>query len=250
MFEIDVRATIKEATRELDAVQRKQIPFATVLALTRSAKRAQGNVAAAIRGSFDRPTTQTQRATFIKAATKARPQAQVFLKDDFGKGTPAAKYLQAQIAGGARAAKRFERALQEAGILPRGWVTVPGAGERLDAYGNLPRGVITQILVDLRAFRADGFKANRLTKREARETGKRYRRSRFFVVLPGKRQQPGIYRRFDTAFGTGVRPVVIFARTSAYRPRLKFADIVQRSIARHFPREFDAALRDALRTAR
>jgi hypothetical protein len=43
--------------------------------------------------AFDRPTPYTLGSLYLSPATKAIPVAKVWLKDDAGKGTPAAKYL-------------------------------------------------------------------------------------------------------------------------------------------------------------
>lgn len=250
MIEIDVRGSIEAATRELTEIERKQIPFATARALTEAAEAGRIAVKKAIRRVFDRPTRFTENATFKRPATKGRLKAEVFLKDEAGKGVGAAKYLQAQIGGGARRNKRFEEALRARGMLPAGWQAVPGKWAKIDAFGNVPKGEIVKILADLRAFAEQGYKSNRLTKGAAREYGKRYRASRYFVVMPGKRMQPGIYTKIASGFGDAVRPVFIYVRTADYGPRLRFAEIVDRAALAAFPKEFDQALRGALATAR
>jgi hypothetical protein len=252
MIEIRVDSDIEKLTAMLTDLQRRQLPFATAAALTDVAKSAQSNVQRVMRSVFDRPTPFTLGGTFVQPATKQRLASAVFFKDQLeaGKGVPAGKYLAAEISGGQRAQTRFERSLVAAGLMPSGYYVVPGKDEALDPYGNVKRGLFTQILSDLRAFGEQGFKANRITKRTARQTGKRYRESRFFVVRPGKRAQPGIYRIFKFASLRGVRPVFIFARGTSYRARLDFSGIVQRTVRAEFSARFSERLTQALATAR
>ena len=71
-----------------------------------------------------------------------------------GGNLPPGKPLLSEVRGGARRAKRSEVLLQRAGVLPAGWLTVPGRGARLDAYGNLQRGQLLQILAFFRTYGA------------------------------------------------------------------------------------------------
>ena len=57
---IDVRADIKGAVKYLNRVQRKQVPFATALALTRTAQDVAKAETAQISKKLDRPTPFTQ----------------------------------------------------------------------------------------------------------------------------------------------------------------------------------------------
>ena len=121
-----VGTTIRQFRRRLTAIQRRQLPFATALALTATAKDVQRNVEKAIDRGFDRPTPFTRRAIGITAARKTRLIASVFVK------RIQAQYLAVQETGGERR--------------PRGRALVLPAAARLNRYGNLPRGAVRRLL--------------------------------------------------------------------------------------------------------
>ena len=249
-MDLKISVNTQALKQRLGDIVERQLPFAAARALTQTAKQAQGAVRTAMNEVFDRPTAYTLNSTFVRPATKTRLSAQVKLKDEAAKAIPAAKYLLPQVEGGGRRQKRSEVALASAGILPPGWYLVPGKSVRLDGAGNVPRSIILQIISDLRASPDVGFRSNRLTKREARERGKRFRESRFFVVKPGSKAQPGIYRKIDSAFGRAAQPVFIFTAQPQYARRLNFYAVVERVVRTNFEDNFAVSLADALRTAR
>ncbi len=237
-FSIDVRADVKDATRDLSLLQRKHIPFATALALTRTAQAAQKEVRAEMPRVLDRPKKFTLNSTFVKPATKRRLEATVGFKDFAAKGTPAGKYLLPQIHGGRRKHKRFERALIRAGIMRSDEYAVPGDDMRLDRYGNLPKGAITKMLSQLRASPDAGQNATQSSR------SKRGRRGRAYFY---RRSFRGVFVR------TGKRAFTVFikfVKVPRYRRRLRFPEIVEGTVQAQFRLQFRRALSQALRTAR
>jgi hypothetical protein len=246
---LNVRKTVDTLTPALSDLQRRQLPFATAVSLTQTAKGTRQDLTDAIAQAFDRPTRYTLGAVASLSASKTRLTSAVLIKDDSAKGTPPLKFLAAEVQGGERRAKRFERALQARGLLPAGWIAVPGNDTKLDASGNVSGALIVSILSDLRAFAEVGYIANRVTKREARLSGgarKVRRAGKYFVVQPGKRGQPGIYRKT----GGGIELVFIFARHATYAPRYDFFKLAEASARKRFPVEFNKALAAALASAR
>lgn len=221
--------------------------FAAMLAATRTAKAAQATLIEELPSIFDRPTPYTMRSTFVRPANKATLSATVGFKDFAGKGTPASRYLMPQVAGGARVAKRSERALRAAGILPPGWFAMPGDSAELDSYGNMNRGQIVKILSSVRAFGEQGYLANRSRTRPSR--GRR-RKEQYFAAKPGNPGlPPGIYKRVPGS--RDVLPVIAFVRQAPhYGPRLPFERIVRDVTARQLAREFYRALDEALASSR
>ena len=146
----------------LKATQRK-IERSTAIALTKTAQHAQKAVIAEMPRVFDRPTPYTLRGTRVKPANykTGRMEASVEFKTDVSKGTPAEKYLQAEVYGGSRRQKRFEVALQRIGVLPAGMFAVPGKALRLDAFGGIPARTIVQMLSYLQAFGEQGYQIGR-----------------------------------------------------------------------------------------
>ena len=108
MIQVSVKVDSKGVTRGLDALVRKQLPFATARALTSLAKTATGDVRGAMAKAFSAPVPYTLTAFYAKPATTKDPTAFVGTREFAGKGTPAWKYLQFQDLGGARNFKGIE----------------------------------------------------------------------------------------------------------------------------------------------
>lgn len=249
MFDFSVKSDIDKIIRNTKDLAHKQIPFATARALTETAKVVKKAEEREIKSVFDRPTPYTQRSIYYKSANKKTLQAKVWLKDDTSKGTPATKYLGPQIQGGQRPVKRFERALQRAGYLPQGWFAVPGAGAKMDRYGNMSRGQIVQILSALKSFGEQGYLANR-----TKDSAKRSRNQpEFFAIKPGQRRgglAPGVWQRHRFAHGSAVKPVLIFVSGATFHIRFKFHDVAKRTVSREIGPQFKQALTNAMATAR
>lgn len=78
---IDVN--IPEVVQSLERFKRDQLPFATASALTASAKDGQQEVQRQLGGRFTIRRKWVERGVRIQAATKRRPTAAVFSRDDF-----------------------------------------------------------------------------------------------------------------------------------------------------------------------
>lgn len=233
---IDLRVTgLQDLQRNLTEFSERRLRAAAATALTRTAVQMRRELSGQLAQRFDRPTPYTLRQLRYVGATAQRLAAAVGFNvaaitdergtviryADLGPGeTPAGKYLQAQIEGGQRRPKRLEEALRAIGALPQGWFAVPGQGARLDAYGNMTRGQVVQILSQLRVQFVAG--SNRPMSRNAREqiAAQRKAGGRFFVMPVGGRVTPGIYQR--ELLGRNITPVVIFVRRMSYRRRWDF----------------------------
>lgn len=248
---IDVRDAVTQLTANMAGLK-KQIDFASRVAVTRTAQLAAIDEQKEMRDVFRSPTPYTLNSLFVQPATKTRPSAMVKLKDEATKATPAAKFLAAQISGGQRKQKKFERALEAAGVMPVGYRAVPGSGAKVDAYGNMSRGQIVQILAFFRAFPEMGYKANMTTAGRAQmaKGTKKAAGFTYFVGRPGDRLPLGIYQRTRFAAGSAVRPVLIFVRSAVYQPTLDFEYVVEQTVKREFAGLFAKAFEEAMRTAR
>lgn len=258
----------KSLQRTLDqlADMPKQMRYAGALAVTKTAKRVQEAEIAEMRDSFDRPTAYTLGATFVRPATVQRPEAIVGIKDNgFGQGRPAIQWLRWQIYGGLRSLTGYENLLVGAGLMRGTDRAVPGRFARLDAYGNISRGQVVQILSQLRIDTTVGstrslprfaFDDRGRDRRAKKATIKRaYKRAGGqFIALPDGRGrlQPGIYQVRSTAFGrTDPKPVLIFVPKASYEPgRFDFHYTAQQAINKHFPVELRAAVASTLLTAK
>ena len=171
----------------------KQLPFVIAKAMTESAKKAQVALKAQTPRYVDRPTTWTMNSTFVRFASPKKLEAWVGFKDSAPKGTPAAKYLQPIISGGARRQKSSERQLVASGVLSPGSFIVPTGITplKLNAYGNLSGGTYTQVLSRLKALGEQGYTAN--VSGSNRSQVKRSQRD-YFAGQPGSLPL-GIYAR-------------------------------------------------------
>lgn len=243
---IDAKFDADRLLKKLSDVEKRQLPFATSKALNLTAKEVKTEVRKEMPRVFDRPTPFTLNSVYMSPATKKELYAEVWLKDFAPKGTPAVEYLAPQVYGGPRRQKRSERWLQWRGILPSGMFWAPGSGARLNQYGNISGGRITQMLSALKAFPEVGYMAN-ITERSK----KRNRKPRdYFAARPNRSHlPPGVYERYGRK-QRNIRPVLAFIRQPYYRPRLPFFTIARRVHAREFGRQFEKSWREALGTAR
>jgi len=125
LLEIRVKDDIKKLTRGLRQFQ-GQIPYATAVALTTTAKDVQRAETRQIPVKLDRPTAFTRNAIGITGANKRNLMAAVFVKD------AQAEYLRWQIEGGTRRT-------------PGRGTGVPTRAAKLNQFGNIPgrrRGII------------------------------------------------------------------------------------------------------------
>lgn len=126
MLNINVKVDVVRALAKLRDVSEKQVPFATALALTTTAKEVQRTLTDELDKSFDKPTPFTRRAIGVERATKQDRHARVFIKRD------QLKYLAFGIDGGTR--KPAKRA-----------IPIP-VDQPVNQYGNLPRNKLRQLL--------------------------------------------------------------------------------------------------------
>lgn len=194
----------------------KQVGFARTVALTRTARATSAHLKTVILRVFDRPVPFTQNAVTWLSTTPDKQQVDVFVRYFAGKGTPAAKYLRAQVFGGGRRQKRSEVALATS-ILTRDamgnrgyWV--PGPGVKLDAYGNVTGGTMRRILSELKAAGDQSMTAR------SRKRNKRYRGERYFIPTKASGLAPGVWveRRGR------IEPALFFVHDPQYRKRFDF----------------------------
>lgn len=249
-MKIDIKTNFEEYAQRIKDLGR-QAQFGTAVALTRTAQDVKPAIRAEMSRAFDRPTTYTLDSLFVKAATRDNLEARVWLKDSWGKGTPAEKYLGPQVFGGGRAQKGMERMLQAARMMQANHFAVPASGAQLDSNGNVKRSQIVQILSQLQLQRGAGYesRANRSGSR-SRRTIARQGVTYFAIAVATRGLQPGVYMKRKFAIGSAVRPVFLFAARAQYRPLLKFFEVGEATARERFPVHFDAELAKAIQSAR
>jgi hypothetical protein len=244
-FTIDGQAGLR---KQVEQFSQRRIASIMATALTRTAVEVRAAVQEELPRVFDRPTPYTVRQLRYVAATAQKPVAAVgfnveAIQDELGKviryrqalsgETPAEKYINPNIRGGQRSVKRFEKALQAAGYMPAGWQAVPGKGARLDAFGNVSKGQIIQVLSQLRVTLTAGSTRNLpVVKDNERKVIRALKKAggRYFVIKPGaKRGTPGVYQR--DFYSEVLTPIFIFVKGTSYRPRFDFDGIAGRVAA-------------------
>ena len=256
---ISVQHNIDSVMANLSKGQ-SQVAYATSVAINKTADLALRRVRAEMPKVFLKPTPWVLNSLRVKRSTKTNLTAELAYKDSWSSsaGEIGGKTMIApHVYGGGRALKGLEVRLARAGILPTGWYAVPGRAAKLDVYGNMSRGQISQLLNVLGTYTEAGYnKANAKTvERLAKGNVKKNVYGFVYWVNPvnrtarGRHLQPGVYQRVTTGFGSSLKPVLIFVKQAAYKKRLPFFDMAQAVADKEFPGEFDRAFDEAMRTA-
>lgn len=248
MINIAVKDGLKSVSDYIRKLPANQVAFATSVAINKTAAKVKVALEEEIPKAFDRPTKYTQNSLYMKASNKKNLSARVWVKDDTFKGTPAAKYMEPEIFGGPRRHKRFEKALIARGLMRSDQFAVPGAACKLDAFGGVSAGFITQLLAYLRAFGEVGYKSNMDAKGRAR-IAKKHGLS-YFVARAGGHLHPGIWARYAFASGTSIKPVIMFVKPPSYAKRYPFMEVADKTVDRYFVPSFEEAFELAMKTAR
>lgn len=244
MIRMDIKFDTRQVKRHLSDLEKRQIPFATAQALTRLGQRVQKGLVEEMREKFDRPTPWTLKSTFLRPATKRKLEATVGIKDQAyaGNRQSSAQILSHQFAGGGRNVKALEHWLRRAGYLGGNEFVAPGAGAKLDRYGNMSRGQIQQILSQLHA----GLDSAQHASKSARSQRNVKRAGKIFWSRGGHLPR-GAWQRHGLHL---VRPLLIAVPSPSYARRIDLHKLGEAIVRQHAQREFNQALEAALRTAR
>lgn len=235
--------TVKKAMAELP----KKAKYAAVKAMNTSMEWAETAVRKEMRSVFDRPTPWVLGSLRIKYAKPSTMAAELAFKD-INSVENARTMVFPHVEAGQRHYKAFEARLNRIGLLPAGYNAVPGGAAKLDSYGNMNRGQLSQLLNVLGSYTESGFnKANINTvKRLAKGNANKNIYGFVYWVNPvgakqAKHLQPGVYQRITTAFGSSLKPVLVFVKQAKYKKRLDFYGIVNKTIEQRFEGEFAKA---------
>ena len=246
MISIQAAPQLQTLSRAFRELEQKQIPFAMALAATRTAQRIRKGELAVMRQRLHNPTNTTMNSLYLRSATKAKPEARVWFKDNFSSGIPADRYLQAMVNGGPRRHKRMEEALIARGIMSRSEYAMPTPA-LMDAHGNVKGSIVMKILSGLGAAETKaGVTANASNSRRSRKKGNA---QRFFVAeIEGTK---GIWERKTIGMAQGIRPVYVFVQGAPqYRVVVPFYKIAANIVKANYEREFTSALQQAVASAR
>lgn len=247
MIAIKINNDFGSAKAWLKGVREKQIPFATALALTRTAQDVRKELRTEISRVFDRPTNFTLNSLYLQPAKKTNLEAKVWLRDNGFRP----HYLIPQIEGGARPQKRFEQRLVRIGVMTPNQRAVPAQGATLDSHGNMSRGQIVKILSQLGSA---GFQGDYSTASNSRRSKAKRQKEAYFVasstIERTRHLHPGIYVRLQRTGYSVIKPVLMFVNRATYRKRFDFYGVAQRVVAERWDSNFNQAMAQAVATAR
>ena len=240
---LSVKSNIDEVLRFTDRFNRN-FPFAVALALTRTAQDVQREVYDEQRDEFDRPTPYTMNDLFIKKATKNNLVAEVAVKDRlYSKTTRSPEDILGHqfLGGGKRKRKAIEVYATQAGLIGPSEYLVPSDYAKLDAYGNMSRGQVAQIMSQLRL----GIDLYQYASKSKRSMAKR--RGVGYFWSRGGHLARGVWKR-DGRYD--VVPVLMVAGSVSYTARINVSRVGERVTAAKFAGHLRAAWEQALRTSR
>ncbi|MBV2180903.1 MAG: hypothetical protein KUL86_06660 [Castellaniella sp.] len=237
MVDIRITSNIEDVRRRMDALVRKQLPFAMVQAINKTAQRVQEAETQNILKTFNNPTPFTQKSIGLTKARKSAPVATVYVKDI------AASYLQPYEDGGTH--KLNSRAL----LNPK--------DIKLNQYGNLPKAALARLKAKPGVFigpvtlkngeTINGVWQRPMLRGNDAAIGKGMTVRQRQKLLRGKHGTV-VPRGANT---TGKLKLLIrFGDALPVKQHLGFIDVAQRTVAQNFQRDFEVAFDEAIRTAR
>lgn len=243
-MKLDVRIEgLQQVQSMLAGFSDRRMAAVGATALTRVARDLAGQWRQHLEQRLDRPTSATVRSVQWIKADAAGLVAEVKIRDDGAGKTKPVEWLSPQEAGGARRVKQFERALQAQGSMPRGWHAVPGPAAKLDAYGNVSRGQIVQVIAQLGAQYSPGY-ARVISRSAAKRAATAQAKGRAYVaILPGNKAglTPGVYERSDRA----LRAVMWYVSRTQYRKATDLLGEAQRTAPAALQRELQRAIEES-----
>lgn len=127
---LDIRSNIRDLQRDLSDAGRKQVPFATALAINETLAVVERATGPLLRARLDKPTPFTERGVYRRSARKARLAGEVGFK---------------------RVQAAYLSTLEEGGTLNKRGQRLPQKA-RVNQYGNLPKGYIGKLLANPNVF--------------------------------------------------------------------------------------------------
>lgn len=214
---LEMSVDMRAIERRLNGLAATQLPFAVALGINDVAGQISEAEQSSLARDLDRPAPFTKRGLFVSRASKRRLVGVVGFK------RVQASYLEAQATGGKRRAK--------------GKAVVVPVGQRLNKYGNMPRGALKRALAKPDVFSGTVKGVAGIWQRPQR--GKR--RTKSGGAQSGRTATVGKRK--------GLRLLAIYKDNVNYSPRLKFvprahvkasAEIAP-AIARHLARAVKTA---------
>lgn len=226
MLILSIKPSLNRLERDLDDLERKQIPFASATAVNVLAGLVQNAERQEMASTFDGVTPFTLGGVKVKRARKSDPTAIIYL------GDVAEQYLAPYISGG----RHFLGGKR--GLLTPKNLTV-------NRYGNIPRGKLAAL-----KGRPDVFVGTIKTK-GGQTIGGVFQRGNFKVGGANRRKGVGkLGRQKITGQRARLKVLIRFSDPQEVRQKLPWYQIAKDIIAKHATRELDLAMKMALSTAK
>jgi hypothetical protein len=260
MIKIGVKVGGLAALQAKLAGQQKQVTYAASRALNNVAFAVNGRIKDVMRATFRGGATPYTLSAFrVLKADKTNLRAVVGLRaDSGGKARSYDKTLQHLFSGGVRSFKNMEGAFRRIGVLPPGFMIVPGDACPLDGYGNPPRALIVQLIAYFQAFGEQGYRANMTDKTKARlakRSGAKIGGVEYFISRgPGmwygrpQHLHAGIWSRTGT-HGVDIKPIFMFVRAGRWRRFIDLQSVAKHVVDARWQTEFERELSVAMANA-
>jgi hypothetical protein len=228
---VGVNVDTGKAQRFLDELG-KQLPFATALALTKTAAIVKDDLVSNMESTFGSAVAFTLKGIYTKRATKQNLTASV------GTKAQQSMWLVPEIRGGTRPGG-IEVFLRPLNMPPPGYYALPASGAPLTGNAKISIPKLRQIVSIILASGQSTVSAVR-SKRQSKKV------QYFALAQKMGGLQPGIWGRR----GRAVFPIIIFVRKPRYRKKFDFYGVGTASAEAAFPNQFNMAAAAAVATAR
>lgn len=229
----------------------KQVDYAASRALNSMAFKVNAEIKTQMQARFKGGATPyTLRAFKVEKATKHNLVASVSLREDAPEGgTSYTKALRHLFTGGTRQWKKLEGWLRGRGLLPAGYMIVPGSKIALDSRGNIRRTQLNEMLgvigSNIRNLRV-AYKRHAGSSKKSKDIG-------FFVIMPGAKSHlhPGIWRRIEHGdYSTVVQPYIMYVKPGSWGQFINLQKIGEQIVSQHWQPEFNKEFTAAMQSAR
>jgi hypothetical protein len=244
MIDLTLTTDIPQKAGKLALLTDLQFRFAVAQAMTNAAKAADSKIRNDMGRYIDRPTPFTAKSTYVTFANPNRLRAEVGFKQFATKGTPAGKYLSAMARGGDRSQKRSESILRGAGAIGSGQYITPLRGWQGDPYGNVPRGTMSMVLSQLKAY--GGSLSYMNASGSARSQRKRATAGQFFMSRSGRAI---LYRSPDGGRDSTETAFMVLDDAPNHERRFPIVKLLNEEVASVYPGAVRASLLAELRRA-
>lgn len=239
---------IDSAIDQLQKLKSGQIQRVLRNAVNNSAENVREGIKDLLPRIFHRPVAYTMNSMFVKKSYTNTIGAIIGFKDWADHGTPAVKYLQAQVYGGTRRQKGAEALLSNKGKIGYGQIMTP-AKKFQDSHGNARKGEINKLIAALQIGREAGYVSN---ARRPNKGDKRGSWGEFFISdkINGKLT---IYKRVGKKAKTGMKlprgytPFAYITTSPNYSIRFHYHEEAKRIFDRVYLHNFEAALEQSLK---